>query len=178
MNNLNGLLQDYLKIRRVFGYKLDDTERILNKFITDMANNHLDYITVSYALNWSLEIKHVKASEHARRLSIIRQFAHYCQAQDDRMEVPPSNLLPQHSERAEPYIYSDEQLLNLITACKTLPTRGLRHHTYTTFFSLMVITGCRLSELISLNNEDFQKKTEWLTVRKSKFNKSRLLPYP
>jgi integrase len=53
---------------------------------------------------------------------------------------------------------------------------GLRAHTYTTVFGLLVVTGMRISELVGLDHNDCDLDDGLLTIRQSKFGKSRCLP--
>lgn len=48
--------------------------------------------------------------------------------------------------------------------------------TYYTFFGLLAVTGCRISEMVNLSISDVNLKTGILTIRGSKFGKSRGLP--
>ena len=127
------------------------------------------------ALEWATLPQNVKRPTWSRRLSIVRLFAQYRIAEDPRTEVPPLYLLSQKPNRATPYIYSEEEIRQLLKACQSLSSQGLRHHTYFTFFGLMAVTGCRISELVSLNRDDLDIKNSWIIIRNSK-GKSRLLP--
>jgi len=176
MKSLTTSLHEYIKVRRSLGYQLKESERYLKKFIKYLKKKGSQYITVKLTLEWATLPQNVKRSYWSRRLSIVRLFAQYRMAEDRRTEVPPSCLLSQQPNRATPYIYSEKEIKQLLEACQLLSSRGLRHHTYFTFFGLMAVTGCRISELISLNRDDIDVKNNWIIIHNSKFNKSRLLP--
>ena len=53
---------------------------------------------------------------------------------------------------------------------------GLRRWTYHTLFGLIAVTGIRLSEAMGLERDDVDLDTGVLTVRLTKFGKSRLVP--
>lgn len=53
---------------------------------------------------------------------------------------------------------------------------GLRPYTYSTLFGLLASTGLRISEAVGLSRESVDLANGVLTVRRSKFGKSRLLP--
>ena len=112
---------------------------------------------------------------------MVRLFAEYRSAADPQTEVPPQKLLPDIYHRKPPYIYTDEQVLRLIEAARQLPstvpfTTGLRAQTYCTLFGLLTATGIRISEALALNREDTDLKQAVLTIRGTKFGKSRLVP--
>ena len=46
-------LKEYLNIRRSFGYKLNDDERCLKKFISFLIANDYPYITAQSAVKWA-----------------------------------------------------------------------------------------------------------------------------
>jgi integrase len=91
--------------------------------------------------------------------------------------VPPPDLLPFRTQRPVPYLYSDEEVSRLLEAARQLPAvTGLRPHTYATLFGLYAVTGMRTNEPLHLDREDVDLTQGVLTVRGTKFGKSRYLP--
>jgi len=73
---------------------------------------------------------------------MVRRFAQYLSAMDPRTEVPLQGLLPHRFRRKPPYLYSQDEIRQLIAAAKSLPsTRGLRPYTYSTLLGLLAVTG-------------------------------------
>ena len=69
--------------------------------------------------------------------------------------------------------------LGMVRRCagkKLPPPKGLRAQTYSTLIGLIAVTGMRMSEPIGLDRNDVNLKEGVLTVRKTKFGKSRLVP--
>jgi integrase len=67
--------------------------------------------------------------------------------------------------------------VRLIKVAKRLPSAaGLRPWTYSTLLGLLAVTGMRISEPIALDREDVDLTRGVLTVRQTKFGKSRLVP--
>jgi len=64
----------------------------------------------------------------------------------------------------------------LAAAHRLAPTYGLRPWTYYCFFGLLAVTGLRLSEALNLQCQDIDWAEGLLTIRKTKFGKSRLIP--
>ena len=90
----------------------------------------------------------VQPAEWARRLSHVRVFARHRSATDPRTQIPPAGLLPYRPKRAQPYIYSDEEIRDLLRAALKLPDNGgLRPWTYHCLFGLLSVSGptCRRS---------------------------------
>jgi integrase/recombinase XerD len=89
--------------------------------------------------------------------------------------VIPPGLLPGRGRRAVPYLYSDRDLTALLRETATLKT-PLRTATMRTLIGLLAVTGIRLGEALSADDEDFDAQSGVLLVRHGKFGKQRLLP--
>src|SRR5260370_24415708 len=104
-------------------------------------------------------------------------FARHRSATDPRTQIPPAALLPYRPKRAQPYLYSDEQIKELLRAALKLPAKsGLRPWTYHCLFGLLSVTGLRVSEAQNLELQDGHLRAHVLTMPRPKFCKSRLVP--
>jgi integrase/recombinase XerD len=177
MTSLRPAVKDYLAMRRSLGFKLRDMGYCLHHFVSFMEQEQTSVITAELALRWAQQPQGVLPSHWATRLSFVRTFARYWSAIDPRTEVPPIGLLPYRPKRATPYIYSDEDIQQLLKAAWNLPSStALRPWTYYTLFGLMVVTGMRISEVIHLDHDDVDLEEGLLIVRLTKFSKSRMIP--
>lgn len=176
MSALQSAVSEYLTMRRALGFKLYDVGLCLQQFVRFAETEGAEFITTDLALRWAMQSAQASAAHRARRLGMVRQFAQYCSALDSRTEVPPPGLLPYRYTRKPPYLYSDEEIVRLIQAAEQLPSpKGLRAATYTTLFGLLVVTGMRISEPIALDRADVDLNDGSLSIRGSKFGKSRWL---
>lgn len=177
MNTLHQTLHDYISLRQAMGFKLNEAQRLLPQFIDFIEHQGSEYITTDLAVKWATMPNTVQPAERAKRLSLVRVFSRFCCSIDPRTEIPPIGLLPFHPHRASPYIYSDIEINKLLQAAGQLPSpTGLRAHTYVTVLGLLAVTGMRISELVSLENKDVNIDLAELTIRDTKFGKSRWLP--
>ena len=177
MNLLRKAVKDYLVMRRSLGFKLRDMGYNLQHFVSFMEQQHAPIITTALALRWATKPQKVQPAQWAVRLSFVRSFARYWSATDPRTEIPPLTLLPFRYQRSRPHIYCDNEIQQLLKAANNLPPlRGLRRWTYHCLFGLMAVTGLRISEAIRLDREDVDLKQALLTIRLTKFGKSRLVP--
>jgi integrase/recombinase XerD len=79
--------------------------------------------------------------------------------------------------RARPYLYSEEEIRQLLKAARTLPSiYSLKPWTYYCLFGLLVVTGIRISEALNLQTKDIDWLEGVLTIHGTKFGKSRLVP--
>jgi integrase/recombinase XerD len=177
MNTLRQAVQDYLTMRRSLGYKLHSTGKALLDFVTFMEQHRAPYITHSLALAWAKQPSSVRPDEWARRLSCVRIFARHRSAADPRTQIPPAGLLPYRPKRARPYLYSDKEIKDLLSAALQLPSsKGLRPWTYHCLLGLLSVSGMRVSEAQNLELKDVDLRAGVLTIRGAKFGKSRLVP--
>ena len=177
MISLRKAVEDYLTMRRSLGFKLRDMGYNLRHFVSFMEQQRASIITPKLALRWAQQPQDVQPAQWAARLSFVRSFARYWSATDPRTEIPPTGLLPYRTKRAAPYIYSNDEIQQILKAARDLPpSTGLRPWTYYSLFGLMVVTGMRISEVIHLDHADVDLKQALLTVRLTKFSKSRLIP--
>ncbi len=177
MNNLQTALGNYLNIRRTLGFKLRDEGTVLPKFVHYLEEQGSPFITTDLALLWAIQPKEVQPAHWARRLRMVRIFAQFQSAADHRTEIPPQGLLPYRYHRRTPYIYNDSEISHLLQAANHLASDiRLRASTYYTLFGLLAVTGMRVSEPIALDEQDIDLEKRILTIRCTKFGKSRLIP--
>jgi integrase/recombinase XerD len=177
MKDLKEGIQDYITLRRSLGFKLKKHSRFLREFALFLEQAGSSRITSSLALQWATQPQHIQQAEWAARLSVVRGFARYWSATEPKTEIPPEGLLPYRPKRAKPYLYSDEQICQLVEAAKSMPaTHSLQPWTYHCLFGLLAVTGLRISEALNLRSTDVDWSEGILTIRDSKFGTSRLIP--
>jgi len=177
MSELHAALEEYLAVRRALGFKLCSVERFLQRFVDFVEQQGATVITTKLALQWATQPAQAQPAHWAARLGMVRRFAQYRRALDSRTEVPPPDLLPFKVRRPAPYLYSDDEVRRLIRAASQLRSAsGLRARTFVTLFSLFAVTGMRTSEPLQLDRDDVDLNHGVLTVRDTKFGKSRYVP--
>jgi integrase len=175
MNPLRHALGDYLAVRRALGFKLHKPEKLLAQFVTDMEQRGETHLRLSTMLAWATQPADAHQSWLSYRLSVVRGFASHVHALDPASEVPPGDLLPWRRCRATPYVYADDELAAVMEAAASLQTPH-RILTYRTLIGLLAVTGMRVGEAIALDRQDIDMAEHVITVRLTKFGKSRELP--
>ena len=107
----------------------------------------------------------------------MRGFAKWLNAVDVRNEIPSKRLLNARRRRNAPHIYTAQEIDRLMAQAARLrsPT-GMRAMTYSTLIGLLVATGLRPSEAIGLDRSDVDLVNGILSIRETKFGKSRFVP--
>jgi hypothetical protein len=122
MSALRQALADYLAMRRVLGYKLVRTEKLLAQFLAYVEGRDEDHLTIETAVAWATLPTEADRSWASTRLSVVRRFAAHLRGIDPATEVPAVDLLPGRTCRATPYLYSERDIAALLTAADTLRT--------------------------------------------------------
>jgi integrase/recombinase XerD len=175
MSTLRTAMVDYLALRRSLGYKLERAGCLLAEFVTFAETRGADHVTVELALSWAISTSNPHSNWRAQRLGVVRGFARYLQAHNPDTEVPPRALIPRGPGRPTPFLYSPADITALMVAAgeRYFP---LRAATLETLIGLLAVTGLRVAEGIRLDRGDVNVASGLLTVRTSKFGKSRLVP--
>jgi len=177
MTALLKAVDDYLGLRRRLGYKLRDPGTYLHDFVSFLERQGVSRITTDLALRWAMQPANAQPAHWAARLRAVRLFAQHHSASDPSTEIPPLGLLPYRGRRKLPHIYSLTEITRLMAATRDLhSTTGLRPWTYSTLLGLLAVTGLRISEALGLNRDDVDLWQGVLTIRSTKFNKTRLVP--
>jgi integrase len=174
MNDFRKAAADYFAVRRALGFKLARSEKLVAQFITFLADRGETRITIEAALDWAT-LPQAGVTWSYARLSVVRRFAVHMRSIDPATEVPPTHMLVQKKGRATPFLYSPADLSALIDAAGTLlpPHRST---TLQTLILLLTVTGMRIGEAIRLDIDDFDVAEGVLTVRNTKFGKTREVP--
>jgi integrase len=175
MTDFSLAADDYLVTRRAMGYKLGEQGRLLRQFIAYLEDQGAEHLTMADAVSWATQPPDGAMTWWAFRLGVVRPFARYLSALDPVTEVPPAGLFPEPSHRIVPYIYSDDDLERVLDAAGRLAPEH-RADTYRTLISLVAVTGMRVGEAVRLDRDDVDLDEGLLTIRNSKFGKSRQVP--
>jgi len=177
MSYLHNALAEYLAFRRKLGTQLHEPGITLGHFMDFLEDEGYEYITTELAIRWATLPKNVQAATWARRLSHVIGLARWLSAIDPRNEIPDQGILNARHRRPKPYIFSDLEIAQLMTAAARLRSKnGLRSLTYVTLIGLLASTGLRPGEALKLNMSDVDLDKGILTIRETKFGKSRFVP--
>ena len=170
------LVQEYLAFRRQLGFALGTAGQELLLFARYAdRNGHRGPVTIELAVRWAQLPTQATPAYWAWRLHAVRMFAQHRALEDPRTEVPPPGLLGRTFRRAQPHIYSTDEVAALLRAARAL-RRRMRPHTCVALFGLLAATGLRVGEALGLRREHVDLDVGILTVIKSKACKSRLVP--
>jgi integrase/recombinase XerD len=175
MTALAGVARDYLRLRNSLGHDLAEYHRQLPRFVAFLEAEGLPTVTVAAALAWAQGPDVNPATSIApRRMTIARGFARYLSGIDARTEVPPTGLIASRQRWRPPFIYSPGDIEALLAQARQL--RPMPAATHETLIGLLAVTGLRVGEAIRLDRADIDWADAVLTIRESKFGKTRMVP--
>ena len=175
MSELHRHLEDYLRLRRALGFKLDFPGHVLPSLVSYLEAAGSPAITAELAIAWAGLPRGVLPITWAHRLGAARGFARYLKTIDPATEIPPTGIWPSVTPRPQPWIWAGGDIGRLLAATRALRP-SLRAATYETLFGLIAATGLRLGEAIALDRADADLDSGTLTIRDGKSGLSRLVP--
>jgi integrase/recombinase XerD len=177
MTMLREHAEEYLAMRRALGFKLTTWGPKLMSFIGYLESAGRTVVTTDAAVAWATSTPRGSTDpvHWARRLDVVRIFARHLKTLDPATEIPPEDVLSRRYRRITPYLYSPNEIVTLLLAASRL-SPPWRAATWQTALGLLAVTGMRVSEVCRLDRADVDLRRGVLTVRDSKFGKSRDVP--
>lgn len=170
------LIKAYLAAKRAHGVKLTTGEQVLYQFARETGDRPLAAVTPQEVATF-LRGTTLSATWRTRyvllaglyRFAMARGHVAVSALPEERPKLPPP---------LTPYVYSTDELQRLLDSTIVLasPLSPLRALTYRTLLVLLYGAGLRVSEAIGLTLGDVDLPERLLTIRKTKFYKSRLVP--
>jgi integrase len=164
----------HIELYRSVGFKYRVQEYMLRSFGAFAEGRSELFIRTETVLEWAASAPSVR--QRCDRLLTIRRLARALKAEDERHEVPPSDVFgraPRSHRKC--HIFTQGEINILLQSTAQLgPRRSIRPVTYIALISLIAATGLRISEALRLQVSDITD--EGLLIRETKFQKSRLVP--
>lgn len=177
MKSLKAHVDDYLRLRRALGYKLERHGRLLPQLINYLETAGARTITSELAISWARQPTGAHPRHWAARLAIARGFAAHMHAIDPRTEIPPAGAFAVRYQRPTPYLWSEEDIRRLLEAAGTL-RQPLRAASFQALFGLLAVSGMRVGEAIALDLDDVALERGVVTIREqtAKLERARFVP--
>ena len=176
--NINDLVSHYLTFRRSLGERCKTNEIILRSFCRIIGPRvGVRRIRVKDVTAFLSGTGPITRSWYNRYFA-LKGFFHFAIARGHMDKAPLPTEMPQRPLALVPYIYSREELrrlLDAIPASQRIPSR-MEPATMRAILLLMYGAGLRRGEVLELSSADVDLANAVLTIRNTKFFKSRLVP--
>ena len=159
---LRAHLVGYLRESRARGYQLVAHEELIKAFLAGLAA-HTVTVTVADALVFAQQ-HDPSRNRQSTRLRVVAAFARYVHSHDPALaELIPAKLITAKATRSIPYLYTSEQIGQLMTAAAALPCATLAD-SMRTLIGLCAATGMRSGEVFDLTLGDISADQTVLTI--------------
>ena len=170
-------VQQYVDLKQAMGSRFHTESVILRAFCRTMEDSSLDEVTAERVMSYIAGTGCVTRFWH-RKNEALRGFYRFAIARGYTQSCPLPEKLPRPSRVFTPYIYSPDELRRLINAteqCVSSRTK-LQATTIRTVLLLLYGAGLRIGEALRLTPQDVDLGNRLLTIRESKFYRTRLVP--
>jgi site-specific recombinase XerD len=174
---LSQAVQEYVDLKQAMGSRFHTESVILRAFCKAMEDSSLAEVTAERVMSYIAGTGRVTRFWH-RKHEALRGFYRFAIARSYTQSCPLPETLPRPSHVFTPYIYSPDELRRLINAtdqCVSSRTK-LQATTVRTVLLLLYGAGLRIGEALRLTPQDVDLASSLLTVRESKFYRTRLVP--
>lgn len=171
-------LTAYVRLRRRLGLKFDSQVFLLRRFDRYVYERGYEgALTRELAVDFATSNPRVKAGECARRYHVVRHFAGYLANFEPQTELLDPKAFPHSRLRPPARIFTKQELVRILHEARHIsPSRPFRGTTLHAMIGLAASTGLRIGEVVRLDRTDVDLDTGVVFIRRSKFNKDRLVP--
>jgi integrase len=175
--DFESLLKIFLQQKRSLGYKYIDQEYTLKRFLSfiETHTQQTSPLSKELILEFCAKRSFETLKTHANRISDVRQFVFFLNNNGIETYMPKSPR-KSHSEYV-PYVFTYGEISRIIAAADSIK-KNRRYNSaevYPILFRVLYGCGLRISEALNLCVCDVDFKNNTLTVRESKFGKSRIV---
>jgi site-specific recombinase XerD len=175
--NTNDVITAYLAARRAQGVLFSSGARTLRRFARETGNLPLHEVTQQAVISF-LRGHGALSASWTTKFRLLTGLYRFALTRDYVTEMPLPEHKPKLPPPQTPYVYSHDELQRLLdsTAVVSSPLSPLQAMTYRTLLLMLYGAGLRISEAIGLTVADVNIAECILTVRNTKFYKTRLVP--
>jgi integrase/recombinase XerD len=176
--NLQCLIEQYIALRQSMGECYRNSAATLRAFGRVCGRRTKITAVRKEQVSSFLMGKGALTATWFRKYSALLGFYRYAVSRGHVDVAPLPTLIPKRPPPFVPYIYSHEELRRLLHAAKSYQGRCsfLEPMTIHSLVLLLYGTGLRVSEALNLDKADVDCDKALITVRRTKFYKSRLVP--
>jgi site-specific recombinase XerD len=176
--NISDLVTQYVTFRRALGERCNTAEDTLRSFCRAVGGRkQVTQIRARAVAAFLAGSGPVTGTWHSK-YSTLKGFFRFAVSRGHLEKAPLPTEIPKRPPIAAPYIYSREDLRRLLEAIPTCQSSRsyIEAPTLRAILLLLYGAGLRLGEVLRLSVADADLPNRLLTIRESKFFKSRLVP--
>ena len=170
-------VNEYIKFKQSMGTDFKPQAKVLRAFCQAMGDIDINEVEPEAVLDFISGNGPVTSFWH-NKYSRLACFYRFAVGRGYAISSPLPKTLPKCPEPMEPYIYSLEEVERLLSTTETLksPQSHLQATTFRTILLTLYGTGMRIGEVLFLRLNDVNLPESFITIKDTKFFKSRLVP--
>jgi site-specific recombinase XerD len=175
---LNDLITQYVSFRKTLGERCRAAEEILQSFCRTVGSHkQVSQIRVQTVATFLAGTGPITERWHKKH-SALKGFFRFAVSRGHLDKAPLPTIIPKHLPPRSPYVFSRAEIRRLLEAIPLLRHRCalIESPTLRAILLLLYGAGLRQGEALRLSVTDVDLAHSLLTVRDSKFFKSRLIP--
>jgi len=170
-------LTSYVALRRKLGLRFGQQEKMLRAFDRFVyEHDHQGPLLEQLARSFAMAVPDVTTTVPFRRYLVVRQFAEYLATFDPSTPRLDPKVFFRTRTQPSPYIFTEEDLAHLLARVAEFRQRHpVSNRAFHAMLGLAASSGLRLREALALDLADVDLETGTLVVRRTKFDKDRLV---
>lgn len=171
------VIEAYIALQQSLGLRSKTARRTLRGFGRQMGDVHICTIEPERVLGF-LQGTGPLSSTWRTKYRLLFGLYRFAISRDHVSTSPLPPTLPKFPPQQTPYIYSTEELRRLLDATSVLESicARLQAPMFRALILLLYGSGLRVSEALGLSMRDVDLEQRIVTVRNTKFHKTRLVP--
>jgi integrase/recombinase XerD len=167
----------YLTRQRSLGMRFESAGKILRQFSRMIGNPNIDEVTPEVVAQF-LHGKGTLSATWMLRYKVLTSLYRFAVGRGYVGNSPLPKIIPKLQPQQTPYVYSTEELHRLLESTSVLQVGHSPHvpAIYRTLLLLLYGSGMRIGEALGLTLQDVDLSGQVITVRDTKFFKTRLVP--
>ena len=172
--NMSEQVERYVAFKQHLGFQFGSQSKILRSYARHADDRGDEFVQSDRMISWAAQSATPQAAK--LKLPVLRTFAQWLSAEDERHEVPPRHALGRPVKlRPTPCLLTYEQIKQILDAALNLPTAGsITPHSFHFMIGLVASAGLRATEAAALRIPDIT--SDGMIIRETKFRKTRLVP--
>lgn len=171
-------IKDYLQLKRATGRKYEAEAHMLHSLDSFLAKRR-EALSARAFEDWIVSLRHLHSTTQSHYYGQGRQFCEYLRRRDPNAYVPSPGFRPAIRPVRSAIVLGESEIARLLAAAKSMPSNPrtpLRTATLYTMLVLLCCCGMRSGEVRRLKMADINLEQGVLTIRETKFFKTRLVP--
>lgn len=171
-------IEEFIQYKQALGSLYTGPANVLKAFLRKTGNLELNALTTQHGEAFLPVKGGTVTSSWFHRYHVLGSFFRFATSRGYMQQRVLPTSMPDRPPRFVPYIYSTDDVRRLLGVPDSHypPSCPLSPDTMRTFILLLYGTGLRLGEVSRLKHADADFTNAALTIRETKFGKSRLVP--